>query len=522
MNLKNNSQEVKEQVTGNSFWNVINSAINRFGSLILIVLLSRILMPEGFGEYSLAMTISLFFITFSDLGINQTLIRYVSLGIDKKNNDSASYFRYLFKIKLFVTLLLSGILFIIAYPLSIFVFKDQNLFILLIILSFYVFIISLSGFFESLFFIKKNVKYISVKELILLFLKIGAILWVGNFASQGYKLSWIFSLFVIFSILTLFFVFYVSKHSYRKLFKKTKSSVDKKGVKKFILSLNLQNIALMVLFQATIILLGIFLPTEFVGFYNSSLVIVLSLANLFFFSSVFLPILTPMKEKKFKSFIEKTFRLFFTILLPISFGLSILSKFFILTIYGENYLPAATSLSILAFLIPCMVGIDLSLASFSARGKQKKFSILMAVSIPIFLLLNYLFIKIFITSSNASVLTGVSIANLIVWTFCFLTSIWLLKKELKVKAISSWILKPLLSCGLMSICIWLLLKIFGKMDIFKGIILIILGAGIYFISLVLTNGIKKEEIKWVFLQWKNRNINKYKPSEYEKESSIER
>jgi O-antigen/teichoic acid export membrane protein len=488
-----NSSEVKDQIVKNSFWNLINSAINRFGSLILVILLSRILMPEGFGRYSLALTVALFFITFSDMGINQALVRYVSFGMHNKNGESSSYFRYFFKIKFFITLFLSGILLIISYPLSFYVFKDMELFIPLLILGFYVFFVSLTGFFESLFFIKKNVKFISFKESILLIFKIVAIFLIGYLITIKLRLIWIFFSFVIFSVLTLFFDFYFSKKAYPSIFKKSRKKIDKKEIKKFILSLNAQNIALTVLAQAGILILGIFLPAKYVGYYNSSLILVASIANLFLFSSVFLPLLTNMEEGKFQGFIKKIFRLFFIIILPLSFGLSILSRYFIFAIYGNDYLPAGISLSILAFLIPCMVGVDLSLASLSAKNKLKSFSTMMIISTFIFIILNYVSIKLLLKISNDTILIGVSIVALITWLFCFISSIFLLKKELNVQVISSWIIKPILSCIFMSIFLLFLLRYSVDMNILKGILLILLGAGIYLTSLFLMKGINKEE-----------------------------
>jgi O-antigen/teichoic acid export membrane protein len=455
-------------------------------------------MPEGFGRYSLAMSIALFFITFSDIGINQTLIRYASIGIHDKDGKSSAYFRYLLKIKFFVTLSLSGLLLLISYPLSIFVFKDLNIFVPLLILSFYVFIVSLSTFFESLFFIKEKVRYISAKEFVLLILKIAALLLVGFLVAVGARLIWVFLSFSFFYLLALFFNFYLSKKIYSSLFIDKNEKIDKKEIKKFILSLNLQNIALTVLAQGGIILLGIFLPVEYVGYYNSSLVLVISLANLFIFSQVFLPILTNLEEERFKDFIKKVFRLFLIILLPLSFGLFILSRFFIFAIYGESYLQASVALNILSFLIILIVGVDIALSAFSAKNKLKKISSFMVVSAMVFLVLNIALIKIFMNVSNEAALLGASIASLASWIFCFVGSVFLLKKELNIQIISSWVLKPLFSCALMSVLLLFLLKQFGDMNIFKGIILILIGAVVYLASMFLIKGIRKNEILEIF------------------------
>ncbi len=488
-----NTGDIKSQIIKNSFWNFLSSLINRIGGFFLIIFISRLLMPEGFGKYSLAMTISLFFITFSDMGINQTLIRYVSLGIDNKNNSqSAAYFNYLFRLKFIITLFVSLILFLISYPLANYIFKDPSLFHSLIILSFYVFFISLTGFFESLFFIKKNVKYISLKESLSFLIKIGGIFVIWYFVKPEFRMMGIFVSFLIVSFLTLFFVFCFSRKAHPSLFKRTKCLINKKTLTNFILFINIQNISLIILSQATIIILGIFLTEEYVGYYNSSWALVAGISSLLLssFSYILLPIFTNVEEEKFQHILKKTFKIFFILTLPISFGLSILSRFFISTIYGHEYILAYNSLRILSFVIPCMIGTELSLVSFSARGNLKRFSMQMLISVAIFFILNYLSILIFFNISEKSVLIGISIANLISWITCFLSSILLLKKELNVKIFSFWIIKPLLSCLIMSSLIIFLLTIFKDVNLFLGIVMILTGAFIYFASLWIMKGIE--------------------------------
>lgn len=490
--------QIKEQIIKNSFWNIINSFINRIGGFVFVILLSRLLMPEGFGVYSLVMTISLFFITFSDLGINQTLIRYISLEIDRNNQKAVSYFKYLFRTRFLLTLSISLVFLIGAYPISLYIFNDISLFPYLVILSFYVFIVSLTGFFESLFFIKKNVKYISLKESVSLILKIIAIITIGYFIIPEYKLFYIFFSFIGISLLAFFLVLYFSKHSYPFLFRKNKKDIDKRGIAKFIFLLNIQNISLMILSQASIILIGIYLTKEYVGYYNAAWALVAGIISLLFsFSSMFISIFTSINEETFQHLLKKIFRLFFIFALPISFGLSLLSKFFIVTIYGEEYLPASASLSILAFLIPCMIGIDLAIASFSARNKQRKFSIIMLASALIFLFLNYIFIKFLSPNSGELIITGISVINLITWLFCFIGVIYLLKKEVQVNIISFHVIKLILSCFVMSAFILLSLHFFKDINLLRGMLIVSSSAVIYFLFLFLIRGITKEDFSLI-------------------------
>lgn len=500
--------DIKEQLIKNGFWNAVGTIINKFGSFILIIFLSRILMPEGFGKYSLVITLSFFLIVLSDMGIHQTLIRYVSLKIDDKKNSPAIYFRYLLKIKLFIIFLFSFLLLSISYPLSVYIFKETSLFLLFLIFVIpYAFFFSLTGFFECLFFIKKDVKYVSIIESIFMIIKFLGVLIIGYLINSNSKFILILLSFVLLSILIFLSILSFSKTLYPYLFKKEKGEIDKKEVKKFIFSLNIQTLSLLVLLQASIIILGIFLTDTYVGYYSSALVFITGLSNLFTFSYIFLPILSNMEMSQFQNFIKKIFRLLFLLILPISFGLSILSKSLIFTIYGESYIHASIPLSILSFLIPCIIGVDIAMLSFSAKNKQKKFSILMLFSALILIILNYIFLNLFLKISNEFAIIGVSIANLISWLFCFIFSIFLLKKEFNIQIFSSWIFKPIFSCLVMSLFLLFLLDKFGEMNLFKEIIIILICAIVYFFSLFLIKGIKKEEITSIIGLFFKKKIN---------------
>ncbi len=509
------TSEVKEQIVKNSFWNIVSSLINRLGGFIFIILISRILLPEGFGAYSLSMAISLFLITFSDMGINQTLIRYVSSEMDKNNERAVAYFKYLLKIKIFVVLFISILLLLLSFPLSFYILKKPPLFPYLAILSIYVFFISLTSFFESLFFIKKQVRYISLKEIMFQSLKLLIIPALFLLVELRLKLNLIFISFSIISIFIFFFTLYLSKKSYPQLFKKTEESIDRKEILKFIFFLNVGAISLVVLAQTTIILLGIFLSEKYVGYYSSAWSLVTGISSMLVFSQVFLPIFTKIKEKKFETVLKKAFKFFMILTIPVSFGLSFLSKEFISLIYGPDYFSASFSLSILSFIIPCVVGADLALMSFSAKGKPKEFSKLILLSAVLLLVLNYTLIRSLLNSSPELILIGVSIANLVVWLFYFIFSIFIVKKVLKINLFSFDILKSILGSLVMILFIKLVLKISGhNVSFITGILLIMFGASVYFVSIFLLKTVKKEDITTLKDLFKKKRINqdKFYPS----------
>ena len=140
MNMAKQEESISRQVIKNSFWNILATLVNRAGALIFIVLITRWLIPELFGVYTLTLSIALVFATLADLGINSTLIRYVSKAIAKnKKGEAAAYFAFLFKIKLFFSGIITVLLLILAYPLAYNIFQKPALFLPLIIAAFYIF-----------------------------------------------------------------------------------------------------------------------------------------------------------------------------------------------------------------------------------------------------------------------------------------------------------------------------------------------------------------------------------------------
>jgi len=72
------------KVIKNSAYNTTRTIIGSVGGLIFSIVLARILRPELFGIYALAMSIC-FFILQLDPGINVALTRYLSDAIGKKD-----------------------------------------------------------------------------------------------------------------------------------------------------------------------------------------------------------------------------------------------------------------------------------------------------------------------------------------------------------------------------------------------------------------------------------------------------
>jgi len=93
-------ENLSEITVKNSLHQFIKILISRVGGLIFSIILARMLLPNLFGIYSLALSIVLIILTLTDLGVGGTLMRYISEALGKRNRILArSYFKYLVKLK---------------------------------------------------------------------------------------------------------------------------------------------------------------------------------------------------------------------------------------------------------------------------------------------------------------------------------------------------------------------------------------------------------------------------------------
>ena len=79
----------------NSIYQFSTTLLAKIGAFFFTIIMARLLLPELFGLYSLALSTILFFVTFSDLGIGEALLRFVSKYLGKnKDTKAKSYTKW--------------------------------------------------------------------------------------------------------------------------------------------------------------------------------------------------------------------------------------------------------------------------------------------------------------------------------------------------------------------------------------------------------------------------------------------
>jgi O-antigen/teichoic acid export membrane protein len=491
---------LKKQLVKDSFWNFTSTFLSRLGGLIFTIILARYLLPEKFGIYNLAISVMLIFLTFADLGLNTALIRFFSreyYGGDKKR--ARKYFQYLFSVKLLLTIIVGLILFVLAYPISVFIFKKPTLFIPIIISSFYLFIFSLEGFFQSMFYIIKKVNFIFIKEILLQTLRISLVLISFYIIPLAYYVSSSIFVLILTSMVVTGFYLLLLRKLVPDLFIKSDSKINKKKLINFTFWVSIASISTVFFSYIDIMMIGIFISeASFTAFYRVAFSLVSGISGLFVFGSVLLSVFSQISKDRLDYAVNQVIKFLLIFSVPTAAGLALLSKYIIVMIYGYEYLPASLPLFFLAFLIIELVLEGLLLSLFSSQDKPKYYARGVIVSTILNVILNIALIFYLLQFSKIWAITGAAIATLVSRYFHLGYLFYLMKKDLKIKIKIKNIIRPIISAAIMYFILqtFLVAKI-ADINLLNGIGIILLGAIIYFIVLTLIKGISKIEIELI-------------------------
>ena len=488
-------EPLKREIIRNIIWNTSFMFLNRLGALIFTIIIARFLMPELFGVYSLATTIALIFITFADLGINRTMMRYVSSEIEKNKKKAMAYFRYTLKLKLILSFFLSFLLIILAYPFAFFIFKNQQLFSLLLLLSIYTFLLALESFYEFIFYIKKRVNYLTTKEAIFQSTRILIALFVFLFLAASFYLFGVIISLILAVLFSFLFILYKIKKIEPAFFKKTKEKINKKRVLKFLSFLTIGSLSTVFFSYTDIVMLGIFLPEIYVGYYKVAFTLIVSIASFLAFQKILLPVFTQARKGKIEEIFNKSLKYVLALTIPSSFGIIILAKYLVRFLFGYEYLPATLPLFFLSFLIILFTTTTLFFILSSAREKPKEFAKFILIVTFLNIFLNYLFIVILMKKSYLWATTGAAIATLISQVIYFVLVFIFSKKELNIKADWKLIIKPLFASLVMAYLLYGFDYFIHDFNLFIGILIVLFGILIYVAVMILIKGIDIKDFK---------------------------
>jgi O-antigen/teichoic acid export membrane protein len=406
----------------NSVHQFSTNFVSKIGSLIFTIILARLLMPELFGYYSLALSTILVFGVLSKLGIETTLVRFISKEIKKNNGRIKSYLIYLGKIKIFLIFFTAIIiLFSAKYIANSFYNKPILLALLAGIL--YTFFNQISVFLKSMLQASNNFSSIFKRELIFQISRIilvpsAVILAIRYSISEELNLMLIIILLSFSLFLASLFMFFDIKKIYSGKINKEKSfklsRKKKEIINKFLIAT--ATLTLSGLFFGVIdkIMLGKFVSGEFIGYYTSAHSLIGALAALVGFSSVvLLPIFSRLEGKRLERGLKKSIKIILIFSLGM-FIITITSAYYIIFLtYGKSYLISTNILRIFSLLLFITPLIGIYQSYLISQGKPGTITKFLIASTILNILLNYFLINILLPYGELMAVYGVTFSTLI-------------------------------------------------------------------------------------------------------------
>lgn len=421
--LKNrNFQGNSGIVIKNSIYQLAYTFISKAGSLLFMIILARLLMPELFGLYSLVLSIIVIFATFAELGISTTIIRFISKEFERKQSRLKANILYLWKLKL-ILIFFSSILLIIFADYIANTFYQKPIFLALLAGVLYIMFIQLTAFLQPLLYASNNFASVFKREIVFQIVRL-ILVPLAVIMAIKYSLSdeTILMLIVFFLAIALFlasiFLFLDVKKIYYARFKAEKNlslpKEQKSTIKKFIFATAALAVSGVFFGNIDRIMLGKFVEAEFIGYYTAAFNLISTLIPLITFSSiVLLPIFSRLKNKRLEAGFKKSMGIIFLIATGTFLITIIFAYFAILIIYGKEYLPATNILRLLSLLLFILPIAAVYQSYYISQGKPGTIAKLLIVSTILNIFLNYILITSLLKFGDLAAVYGATIATII-------------------------------------------------------------------------------------------------------------
>ncbi len=464
-----------QRIVKNTASLLVSGVISSLFGLVAIVYLARVLGPGDFGKINFALAVIIYFTLITDLGLPILGTREVARERDKIKH-------YLNNI-LTLRLCLAGLGFGLLLLMTFFLNKPLEIKYLIILygLGLIPFALLLDWAFQGV----ERMEYIGLGRILTGVIYVALVLGFVKSSEQLLLVPcfWVASNLLGAGLLIAIFV---------KSFGKPRLRFDLifwRTLLRQALPMGFALIMGYIFFYIDTVMLGFMKSNEEVGYYNAAYKIILFFiaVGLAYFNAIY-PVISNYYRTSLDSLkrvLQPTAKLVVTIGLPLAVGGTILAKPIMHLLYGTAYDNGIIALQILLWWV---VGSHIN--SIYAHGllgcdKQNRFALVMTIIVVANLILNFILIP-------PLGLTGAAIATLSAEAIAFPIYYISFREVVKVN-IHSYIPKSLLCCILMALFLY-----WGLNGANLNVLLLIpVGAVIYFISFYLIRGISRDEIRMV-------------------------
>lgn len=482
--------EKKNNIFINYLYNASYSLLNVIIPIITIPYVSRVLLATGVGSVSYAQNIVTYFVLVASLGIPNYGIREIAAGGNDLEKRSKIFFEILF-INIVSTLFsfVLYLLFICLYGAEL-----EN------ILLYYIFGITiLLNAFNIDWFYRgiEEFKYITMRSCFVKLCSLAAIFCFVHKQEDIYVYALILSLST--SVNYIFNILHVNKYvrftqiSLRQCLKRIKS----------ISLMFATAVAVEIYAQVDTTMIGIISGTVYVGYYANVIKLTRIVATIIAaIGAVILPRLTSYYVNKdyhgMSELVKKIVEYILYISIPAMAGLITLSKYIVLVLFGNDFIPSVLTLRILAVLIPILcVGNIFGTQLLTVLHKEKDLSISVFAGAFVNVLLNSFLIPQYQQNGAAAASVMTELTVLIV-------QILVTRSLVKVKINFFTIIKTVMQTISMVIVL-LIIQTFNVSNLVCLSVSVCVGPIIYFIAgIVLKNELNQELIYKLRKKYENK------------------
>lgn len=466
--------------------------ISKLLTYVYRILIARTYGPEGYGLFSLAVMVSGWFITFSALGLNEGLNRYIPLYRGKKQGDKISYIiRKAIYSRLITGIIFGAILFFAAPFISINIFKEPNLIIFLRYFSIIVPVSLLLGIFSTAL---KSYERMSAYTVFSNFIEpVLNVALISLFIFLGFDNTAIIFSYLISTSFNLLAIYLFISIKIPKAMEKSKKKYPRvfKELLSYSWPLLFVGLIWKIFSWSDSFVIGYFQNVADVGIYNAAVPIaaLLSMASLIFLQ-LFFPMVTRIystgKKETVKQLSQQIGKWLLAINIPLFILILLFPGAFLNILFGKEYLVAENALRLLSIGFFFITFSDIPNKLIAMSGRSKLIFIDMIFMSVVNLALNILLIpKYGINGAAFSTMTSSILLTLI---FLFQT-----KKILNIFPLRRKIIN-LFTAAIISAGLLLYLRSFIEVTLISLILLSLFFGGLYFLLILLFGGLDRNDL----------------------------
>lgn len=416
---KSNSAKSLSTVFSGAAMLMVGYVLGGILTLATKVVVARFFTSEVYGVFSQGMSVLFALVVVSMLGLNAGVSRFISYYSGNNNSKAVSAVPSSLIVVIPFSILLFGLLYIVAEPIAILGFEDPRTTTVLKVFAIAGPFMAISSIFVSGFRgYKKSKERVVLLDFIIPFLQLLGILILVSLGYQFFGATVGFASGFVITTLAAFLW-------YRKSYSLEIEENVLSELVKFSWPLMLSAIAVQIFLWSPSILVGLLSTSQDVGLFNAALP--LGAATKMFLSSIaflFMPVAADLFSKNKIGEMNQVYsiatRWLATFSIPVIVFLFFLSEQSIVFLFGSEYASAGTALSIMiiGYLVNMLTGPvgDLLIAV----GKTKKEALANIVKLTVFLVLSLLFIPEYgFVGAAASFAAGMFVGNALRLWFCW-------------------------------------------------------------------------------------------------------